>query len=61
MRKSNETSDDSRCNILKIHPKENGEYEVYFKFLPIPVKMNKDYLNTIIEDANMHNYDSHMA
>jgi hypothetical protein len=36
--------------IMKVEPKPNGYYDVFFKFLPIPVEMNKGYLKTIVEN-----------
>jgi hypothetical protein len=36
--------------IMKVEPRPNGYYNVFFKFLPIPVVMNKGYLKTIVDN-----------
>lgn len=61
MRKSNESSSNTKSKIVKIHRMENGHYEVYFKFLPIPVEMNKGYFHTIIKDLNTDQFDPLIA
>lgn len=40
--------------IVKIVNIDKDNYEVYFDFLSIPVKVNKTYLHTIIKDLK-HN------
>ena len=41
-------SDNTDRNIVKIQSKKNGQFVVYFDFLPIPVEMNEGYLNTLL-------------
>jgi len=36
--------------IVKVVTLDKDKYEVYFKFLSIPVQVNEDYLGTILED-----------
>jgi len=50
MNTSIENIDNVKSKITKVKPKQDGYYEVFFKFLPIPVEMNKAYLKTIVED-----------
>lgn len=50
MNKSIANTDNMESNIMKIEPKSNGYYKVFFNFLPIPVEMNKGYLKTIVDD-----------
>lgn len=37
-------------NIIKIVPKSNDYYNVFFKFSSIPIEMNEEYLKTILHD-----------
>lgn len=37
---------------IKIIDLGQGKFEVYFDFLPVPVNMNKGYLDAVIKDLN---------
>jgi len=50
MKKSNSILSNSVSDIISINRKENGKYEVYFKFLSVPVIMNKGYLESLISN-----------
>lgn len=43
----------SKERILKIEPKSDGCYKVYFDFLNVPVEMNKGYLKTITSNQSV--------
>jgi len=50
MRRLNNLSDIPQLDNVRILPQADNTYEVYFDFLPIPVNMNKGYLDVIIKD-----------
>ncbi len=53
MKTYNKIQNTSKGGILKIKPKSQDCYEVYFEFLPIPVEVNQSYLDTIVKDLNI--------
>lgn len=47
--------------IKKVEKIDVDKYALYFDFLSIPVKVNKSYLNTIINDEDHNNQIDAMA
>jgi len=52
MRKSNKKLGNAQTDIVKILPLGPDRYQVYFKWLEAPVVMNKQYLQTVVEDPS---------
>ncbi|MDF1695138.1 MAG: hypothetical protein P1U56_04875 [Saprospiraceae bacterium] len=46
---------------LKVVPTNDGKYEVYFDFLPIPVTMNKAYLNVVVNELKPNDFNQTMT
>lgn len=54
MKKSKVSKSKSSDQIIKVRKNAVGKYEVFFDFLPVPVQMNRDYLETVIEEVTLH-------
>lgn len=50
MRKANKKLGSTQSDIVKIQPLGPDRYQVYFKWLEAPVVMNKQYLQTVVDD-----------
>jgi len=53
MRQSQSKVGNTQNDIVKIEPIGPDQFEVYFKWLPLPVTMNRSYLATVVEDIGM--------
>ncbi len=50
MKEEIKLKDNLNSEIVKIVNLDRDKYEVYFNFLSIPVQVNRDYLDTILQD-----------
>lgn len=59
MKEELKSNDNLKSEIVKIESIHQDLFKVYFNFLNIPVQVNRDFLNTII-DGNPERMYSHI-